>query len=105
MTLKFIDQHQQAVNQPDFRDRVMAGAFAAMIVAYGATPLADPVKQGQRMKLVNALVLNPAYGIDTMCWLCVTQSALTTVADLTDSFIQTTLTSNFDDVAQQLFLP
>jgi hypothetical protein len=104
VTLKFSDQYQQAVSQTDFRARVTAGAFSAAVTAYGATPIADQTKQAQRMRLVNALVQDPAYGEATFAWLIVSQAALNQITDMTDAFIQTTITNNFDAVAQQLFL-
>jgi len=101
MALPYDRQATLATTQKDFLARVTAGAFAAALVAFGAAPNADPIKQKQRMALMNALIINPNYGVTTFAWVVV---SLASAEPIADSFIQSTLSAQFDNIASQLFI-
>jgi hypothetical protein len=80
---------------------VNAGSFASAIAVFGAAPNADPIKQKQRLALMNAVIVNPGYAISTFAWLVVSLAASEPIAD---SFIASTITAQFDNIASQLFI-
>jgi hypothetical protein len=104
VTLAFSEQNRLAEQQPEYRNRFAAGAFAAAVAAYGQTPNVDPVKQAQRMALVNALIRDPNYAAGTFAWVVVSRPTLNVETDITDTFIATTITNTFDTIASQLFI-
>ena len=104
MTLPYDRQYTLAVVQKDFLARTSAGSFAAALAQFGANPNVDPIKQKQRMALVNALIDDATYKVNTFAWVVVSRPAVNTDADLTDTFIATTITNQFDNIASQLFI-
>lgn len=107
MTLQLGDQFNLSVD-PGFNGRVRAAVFSAAVTMFNAAPNSDPVKQGYRMDLVNAVIKGgPDVGmyVSTFAWTCVSRSSLSTVDDLTDAFLTTTCstTAIFDAIAQECF--
>ena len=103
MTLAYEEQARLATAQPEFRDRICAGSFAAAVAAYAAVANPNPVKQAQRMALVNAVIHDPKSSVQTFAWVVVALADVSTAAEITDALILSTIGTVFDGVAGQLF--
>lgn len=106
MSLDYATQYRIAEGQPEFPPRVAAALFATAVAQFIATPLADPIKQAQRMSLIKQVLEAPGKVTvsDTFKWLVVMQPDLTVDSDITDAYILTKMGVYFD-IVSQILLP
>lgn len=100
--MNLLDKYHNAVNEADFRSRVMMGTFDAAVHFVSAVALSDQTKQEQRVRLIASILRDPTYGLDIFAKLIVSQTTVNTPDDLTDTLIDNTCVTYFDPVAQQL---
>ena len=103
MTLSLLDQWTQT-QQPTLQNRVTAASYNAAITALGAAAPAAPTTQAERDALIAAILKQPNYAMVTFIGFIVSDPALTTITDITDSQINGRMTTAvFDSAAHRLF--
>lgn len=100
MSLALADQYRMAMVQQDFGERVTAAVFSVAVTMLSATANTDPTVQKQRLALAKQVALQADSATPVFTWLCVSRPGVNTVADLTDGFLTTTVSTLFDAVAQ-----
>lgn len=101
MALGLLDQYQQAVREDGFRHKVAAADFDEARAQLGKTALPDPTQEQQRKNLISGIFHDVAYALDLFAWAVVSDTSVTSVADLDDTHIRAVVTSVFNPVAQQ----